>query len=343
MRPTYELIANGKDVTANFEGRLASITVVDESGESSDTLTIEVEDTAGEVVTPSRNMELRLRMGYAEEGLRDFGRFYVDSVRLKGPPDIITITARAALFTGADVQPEREEGAGKKFSWGEPLNTRKTQSHPPQTVRQLLHTLVNLQLGRLHKAPAEILDEALPHLDQNAETNISLITRIARERGYTAKVVDGYVVLKPKDQAITATGKRIPDLPLTPGDVSAYESDIGDRNRYGTVVARWQDVANAALVEERVGDKPPVMILGKTYASKDEAAKAAAAEMTRLRETGAELKLDMPLMVDVVADGRLALSGFRDELNGTWTARRVEHRLTPQSGAITSVTARQSA
>lgn len=342
MRPDYELICNGRDVTANFAGRLSSITVVDESGEASDTLTIEVEDTRGEVVMPARNMELRLKMGYAGDGLRDFGRFYVDTVRVKGPPDLITLTARAALFTSGDVQPDTETstGAGKKFDWGEALNTTHTQSHEPQAMRTLLHTLVHMQLGRLYKAPPELQDEQLPHLDQRNRTNIAFLTDLAKTRGVTVKVLDGVVVLKPKFDAVTATGKKIDPITLRPGDISDYDCEISDRHRYGSVIAQWHDLDNAVVVDERIGDKDPVMTLHQVFATKDEAAKAAAAAMSTLRESGSELKLEMPMNVDIIADGTVSLQGFRDELNGVWTARRAEHRLS-RSGATTSLVARR--
>ena len=124
--------------------------------------------------------------------------------------------------------------------------------------------------------------------------------------------------------------------------VSTYDAEVGDRHRYGSVVAQWHDLNNAVVFNERVGDKEPVMTLAKTYASKDEAAKAAASAMSTLRESGSELKLEMPLNVDIFADGPVELADFRDELNGRWTPRRVEHRL-DRSGAVTSVTARQLA
>ena len=95
MTPVYTLILEGKPL--ELYGRLLSLTVADRSGMEVDELTIDIDDSDGQVELPSKGKKITAIFGY--KGMeQNRGEYIVDEISHQGPPDIITIRARSADF-----------------------------------------------------------------------------------------------------------------------------------------------------------------------------------------------------------------------------------------------------
>ena len=123
-RPEWRLLANQTDITATIRERLVSLRYTDEAGIESDMLEIQLADHDPQhpLRLPPTGAELVLHLGY-EGGLKKIGLFVADELELSGPPNVMTIRARAAPFDESkggksqlQTQKRRKWEAGKKLS-----------------------------------------------------------------------------------------------------------------------------------------------------------------------------------------------------------------------------------
>ena len=89
----------------------------------------------------------------------------------------------------------------------------------------------------------------------------------------------------------------------------------------------WRDQQAAEDVEETAGEGDPLRRLRERFTSAEAARAAARAEWTRASRAGTQLSLSLPGNPDLVAEGRVQLTGFRPGVDGNWLVTGVEHQL----------------
>ena len=112
MQPNFRIIANKSDITKTVNGRLLSLEITDEIGIVSDSLTMQLDDRDGAIAVPPRGAELVVYMGY--DNVSEMGRFIVDEIELKSPPQTMIITARASNSMLDDIAAFK---APQTYSW----------------------------------------------------------------------------------------------------------------------------------------------------------------------------------------------------------------------------------
>ena len=90
----------------------------------------------------------------------------------------------------------------------------------------------------------------------------------------------------------------------------------------------------------KIGQGEPVLRLKRYYQAPGVARAAAQAEYDSRVRRQATLSLSMPGRIDVLAEGRLELAGFRPGVSGAWIVTRAEHSL-DDSGYRTDIEAEQ--
>lgn len=179
----------------------------------------------------------------------------------------------------------------------------------------------------------------LPHIDQIAESDINLVTRVAADLDAVAKPGGGRLVVAQRGESVSASGQTLPARRLTPANVSRYSWSTSLREPAGTVVATWRDTGAAEDKEEQAGDGDPVRRLRRTFPDQASAAEGAKAEHKKAQRLGTGLNVSLPGDPDLAAEGRLELSGFRSEVDGEWLIRSVTHRLSKGQGYTCDVSA----
>src|ERR1017187_9709025 len=96
LTPTYQVSANGADLTAKLKTCLISLTISDETGINSDSVEIEIDDRDGAVAIPPFGADLVVGIGYTETGIVAKGRFRVDEIETSGADRRMLIRARSA-------------------------------------------------------------------------------------------------------------------------------------------------------------------------------------------------------------------------------------------------------
>lgn len=325
MIPAFSIIANGIDITGRLDRRLVSLRLTDKPGMEADEAEIVVTDHDGALALPKIGATLRVAIGWRGR-LTDKGSFQVDEVTHSGPPDTITIRARAADFGGA-------------------LKEQREESYSSRTLGDILTTIAK-RLG-VEPAIADVLaDILIPHIDQTNESDANFLTRLGQDYDALATIKAGFLLFLPIGHPLTIGGKPLAAVSISRRDGDRHTYTEADRDGSVTAVkAKWRDLAAsrtryATAGEEKPGDEGSTKTLKRDYPSEAEALAAAAAELGRLKRAKREMRLSLSAgRADVIANGRLALSGWRPQIDGaTWLAGEVTHTI-DGSGFRTDVSA----
>ncbi|MCA8305472.1 phage late control D family protein [Burkholderia seminalis] len=338
-RAIYSITLNGKNITKKFDGRLISLTLQDNRGFEADQLDISLDDSDGALEIPSRGVTLKLAIGWAgaANGLVDKGEFMVDEVRHTGTPDVLTIRARSVdLRAGLSIKKER--------SWHR------------QTIGAIVRAIAshNKVEARISKAlDAQLVD----HIDQTAESDANLLSRLAKMFDAIATVKNGLLLFIKAGEATTASGKPLPAVTITRDVGDRHEFGVADRDTYSGVQAFYLNTRTAKKQSTTVkrrrrrttakrkkpidksgdvlfGTAENVKTLRHTYANKANATRAAKAEWEKLQRGVAEFSIVLALgRPELMTELPVTVRGYKrviDECN--WIIARVTHSIDGNGG-----------
>ena len=320
FRPSYRIEANGNDITAAIRQRFISMTLTDEAGIASDCMTLELDDSGAGINLPATGAELRVWLGY-EGAARFMGLYVVDEIELKGPPDRMTITAKAA--------PMKDSKAYTA------LHTQHNRSWTPRTLGDLAASIA-AEHGLTPAVSPALASHKLPHLDQADESNMNLLTRVAKSVGGIAKANDGKLIIVPQGEGKTISGKSMPTVSIARTSGTSHSVKLIGRQDYKRVVTVWRDTNAAQDKEATAGEGEPVRRIRHVYPDQAAAEKAAQTSLEAYRRGKSTLSVSLPGRTELAAEGRLTLSGFRSGVNGEWSITRVTHKLSA-GGYVTDV------
>jgi hypothetical protein len=307
MTPDFRIIADSTDITAALRDRLLSLSVSDAAGIESDTLEISLDDRGGVIALPRTGAELAVELGYIGAGLQRMGIYTVDEVGLSGPPQQMTIRARAA---------DLRQG----------LKKPRTRSWDEVWLADIVRSIA-AEHGYEARVGQMFESEALVHIDQADESDLHFLTRLARERGAVAKPAGGLLLFVPAGEAKSASGKTLPEVSLIAGQLSRWEVTLAERGKYPAVIAKWFDAAAAKEQTVTAGSGEPVFTIGRRYPDEPSAASAAEARLDAFTRGLATLRLSCPGDPLLMAEGKLTVTGLRSGADGAWSMTRVTHRL----------------
>ncbi len=320
LMPSYQVIANDSDITARVVDRLISLTLTDATGMESDILEIVLSDSdpADPLQIPPTGAELELFIGYDGTNAR-MGLFVCDEIELAGWPGEMTIRARAAVYD--------KSKKGKTD-----LQTQKNRSWPKDTKLADMVSKIAKEHG-LKPAVAQSLQSiTLPHIDQLDESDIHLLTRLAKQYDAIVKPSAGKLVLAKRGESKSTSGEQITPVLIHASNCARWRMIQSKRETAGMVVAYWQAVKSAKRKEVKVGSGEPVRRL-KTYYPNEEMALAAARSDLQRRGRGKQtLAMTVIGAPMYAAEAPLTAVGFRAGIDGEWLITRVLHRIDPSSG-----------
>lgn len=85
--PAYQVLVDGKDISATIRPRLMSMTITDNRGFTADTIELTLDDSDGLLDMPRRGATLRALIGWQGQALVDKGTYKIDEVEHSGAPD----------------------------------------------------------------------------------------------------------------------------------------------------------------------------------------------------------------------------------------------------------------
>ena len=321
-KPAIAVSVNGQDVSGVFLPRVASITITDTAGLQSDSVDIVLTDAnpLARLAIPPTGAEVVVALGYGFP-TSIVGTYVVDEVEVDGPPDRLRLRAFASTHGAGD--------GGQN-----PISEQRTRSWPDgTTVATLVETIAG-EAGFTAAVSAAAGEIVPPHIDQIAESDMALLTRIARDNGLVFKPGGGALVMVQAGESTSANGEALPVVALQRSDVSRWAMRIARREPAATVVASWHDTDAAETVDVEATGNPgdvagvtQVRRLRRPFADEASAQRAAQAEADRGSRAAKTLTLNLPGRADLTAEGRLDLTGFRPGVDGEWLIRQVVHQI----------------
>ncbi|MBC2658499.1 late control protein [Pseudomonas sp. MSSRFD41] len=319
MTPIFRVVADGRDITALINDRLVTLRTSDKPGMESDEFELRIDDRAQAVALPSRGASIEVFMGYSGQALARLGRYTVDEVVVSGPPDTIEIRGKASDM----------RGSGK---------TTRSGSWEDVPLQQIVRDIA----ARNGWQPVCPVTTKVPRVDQLNESDFNFITRLAKQYDCTAKVADGKLLVLPRQEGLSATGKALGMVTITRRDVSRYQFRLGDRSTHKAVQTKHQDKKSGKLrVVDLSNDDspdglPPVHTDRHIYPNKSAAEQAAKARLAAFNRSTAGVRLEMPGRTDLFAERMINAQGFKVGLDGEYLVDSVEQVFT-QSGWSTTV------
>jgi phage protein D len=186
MKPEFQIIADGADITALINDRLLLLRVLDKAGLESDELEVRIDDRDGAVTLPRKGARLEVLLRYEGQALARLGAYTVDTVEFAGPPDAIVVRGRASDMRGTGK-------AARSGSW-ESVSLARIVAD------------VSARNGWQPRCP---VTTRVARADQLKESDFHFITRLARQHDCTAKVADGKLLVLPRQSGQTASGKAL--------------------------------------------------------------------------------------------------------------------------------------
>lgn len=324
----YRITANDRDITAMIRKRFLKMTLQDSAGEDSDTVAIELDNRDDLIRLPPTGAELKVWIG--EPGKLVFkGAYEVDELEEPLDDQALVIHGKAAKMLGGIKAPR--DATFDDITFGG-LVTKMAAEH-----------------GYIPAVSPDLAGHVFTHIDQRAESDMNLLTRLSRELGAVAKPVAGRLVVVPKGQAKTVTGNALPVIPINDRQNSSGRVTIQERNNYSSVVAFWFSEAEqrkvpavAAVVAgvvavfeapadtgEAVADAASVTgaryTIRKTYTDAKAAQEAAVAKLKQLSRGKSTMSINRPLTPEIVAECHLDVTNHRQSANRLWQVESVTH------------------
>ena len=322
----YMILINGADVTEKWksERRLLSIEAEDKEGETSDAVSLELDDRAPHIAWPPEGASLRLFLGNSADDITDLGTYTLDAPEASSPPSRLTVKGHAANFISSGP--------------GLPMQTERTRQWELSTLGVMTATIAK-DHGLVSRIQTALASEVVGNLEQIDESDLQFLSRVAKGFGARVRVKGGLVS---GNLEVVGAGSVLPSVVLTPRDVERWAAPLGTRLKPGTVVATWHNPRTGLSGVKTAGNGEPRLVLAEVF---DTSAAALSAVKSRLKDgdrKSAQINIALTkLNTGLSAGAEIAMSGFRSEIDTVWNVVEVRHRVTANM-ARTSLTAERA-
>jgi len=303
MKPVLDLRISGGPSSATANDRLISLRLEDEAGEKSDLLELVFDDRAPHIALPPKGVEIDVALGFGTAV--SLGTFTVDGVSASATPArTVTVSAKPVSMAASIKEPRTR-------TWSAP------------TLRTIVETIA-AEHGLEPALVADLANYAYPHLVQAGESDLNLLTRLARQHDAVAKPKDGRLLFYRR-------GDNDPGsvITLTAEDFATWDWKNDDRPLYNRCIAWWRDFDLGIRRKIELGSGEPVIELRHTYQSEGVARSAAETELrSSNRQEGSFIGRLAHGNPYLRAERRINVSGLRDGPDGLWMLTRVSHGYT---------------
>ncbi len=302
----YQVKANGQDITRILQTQLLMLRVTDAQGDTSDTVEIELDNRGQRFQFPETGASLDVSIGYGDD-LIFKGTYEVDEIEEPLESDTLTIHGKAAKM---------------KASFKAPRDA----SFDDITLGALVE-----QIAGAHQFEPVISDTLaaihFEHIDQVGESDMNLLTRLARDHGAMAKPVANRLLVLTKDEAKTAKGNEIQPLVIDDPAPSRGRVTIAERSNYQQVKAYFFDEDIQERQEVTAGSGEPIYVIRTRYPTAERAQAKADAKLRALQRGKKSMALTRPLIPELIAETPITVKNHKDSANGDWIVEEVTHQI----------------
>ncbi|HEY8136279.1 MAG TPA: contractile injection system protein, VgrG/Pvc8 family [Methylocystis sp.] len=309
MTPFVEISLGGTPLSG-FQKRTLSGQIVEYDGEHADELHIAVSNYDGRLRKPKTDETVMVRLGWKETGAVKVGQFVITEIVKNGPRAEFQITGHSA-----DLKKTLKEQKTRSWTKGKKL---KDVLEDVAKDNQL-ELAVDEELGSI---------EIEKIIAQTGESDMHLVTRLARQFNALSKFQNKKLVFVKKGAGKTASGQDAGSETITPNDCEGFSFSQGARNERGKGKAVHYDRSKAKRsTEESQGgvqsDGVPDYVAPQIYGTQVEAKWIALSRKKKFdRETKRFNCTRAPGQVGLAPGGVATTKGFGDDDDGEWTVKR---------------------
>jgi phage protein D len=328
-KAAFAVTVGGRPVNSAFNDCLIEIVVTDSAGLNADTASIELDDSGGFLLLPSKNDPLSIALGWEGAPLGVVFEGKIEEVLSTGGRSDgrkLHITAKSA-DTESKIKEHREKHWDDK-SLGDVLQDAGGYAGVSVKVHPKLASIKREWWG------------------MSGQSFIAFGDKIAREVGGTFKIRNKQATLVPRNEGIGAGGSSLAPIIARWGDnlISWSLTPARGRPQFKKFFTRWYDykgakwkretVEAAAAVEPESGDRFSEY---DADASNDRAGSS--------KKGGDREKGGGTVVIDgnpnAKAEAPCIVIGARPGIDGTYRTDTAQHNFTRGSGYITTLTVKQ--
>ena len=342
----YSITIDGQNVSSAFNPILISLEIELTEGGETDRLTIELDDSNGQIQLPSVGANVSAAIGWSDSGSIVSFQGFTDEPKSSGTTPkgadqeegsieqllshgdrgsgrTLTITAHSADLTGKIKQPMQAHADNMTFGdvakqWGQKAGLSSIQ--------------VDSALNSVKRAYWGIANESF----------MTWAARTARDLSATFKIIGSTGVFVPRAGGLSASGQALTGINATWGInlLSWSIAPVLGRPNFGTFSTRTWDALKATWSVATMGEGGS----GPTHTEQFKAPDQDQAQ-ARSGSNSAESKRDRGGADTVTIDGEpdaqpsapCTVAGIRAGVDGGYTINRVKHRLSRSSAFITTL------
>lgn len=311
MRPIFKI--TGLSDAAN--DRVLSINIQDNAGIEGDNVTITLDDRDYEMTWIPPGTRIDVFLGYDKTGLVHMGHYEVDEAQHKE-------SQAAQVVIKGNAQYHSEKSGIKK-----PV----TQPWDEQSLASIVGAIA-ARNGYGAEIDPEVAAFYYDHLDQDQESDIHFLSRLAEKHDCYVKLQDGKLLFMSRERTTGAvTVEKNTQTQWTDVGWRTIGTDLSAtvnlRQKYNSVRTHWIDKESNECVYEVAGSGEPQFDVRRSYEHRGQAKMAAEKKLKRLaRGEGQIDSLSLPGDPNIRAEMELSLVGFRPEICAMqWITTRVTH------------------
>jgi phage protein D len=308
--PVLAISIGGQDVSSKINPRVLKGRVTRHDGDKADEMELTLSNYDGLLAKPRRGATLTIALGFHEfGGAVDRGAYIIQDVTKSGGPAVFHVTGQSADL--------------KKT-----LKTQKTRAWTaPKTLGDVLSEVAsdNGLKAAVDGALASIAIDKI--IAQTGESDMHLVTRLARRFDAVGKFAQGMLAFVPKGAGTTASGASIAAVTITPEDCETFSVHDSDRSVRGKSHAKvWnRATATSTDVTGDAGDGGPDYGYPETFGSTAEATRAAAGRAKAFARGKKTLSATLrPPVAVPVPGGVVTTQGFGDDDDASFIVKTVE-------------------
>ncbi|MCR6673218.1 phage late control D family protein [Devosia ginsengisoli] len=327
-KAAFRVIVDGDDITGNLTPILTSLTVQDKAGQSSDTASLEIDDTDGKIIMPSPRSKISIELGWSDTGVGQVFSGVVDEVEAKGGRSGRSISISAK---GLDTRGKAKQGQRRHFD--------------NATVEEAL-TAAGKTAGLAVKVDSAFASITREYIGLDNESFVSFGERLAREVGGTFKIVGDTAILADRNGGRGVGGQALPTIRAEWGvNLHSYSiMPILGRPIEKRAAARSFDkeVADyvASFADTGTDDAETDKEAPFLEPDEDSASARASADAKQADRKAGEGTVVIEGNIDAQPEGVCEVVGCRPGIDGSYRIDAVSHSHS-RSGFITTLTLAQ--
>lgn len=285
--PKYELFINGKLINRTY---ITKIDITDEIDNMTDSISI---STIKELEPPKENDEIMLYAG--RETLIFMGSYFVSST---------TITNQMLSFKASGL------------NLNSTLKSKKSRAWERGKICGVVSKIAG-ENGLTSKCDS---DAFISHEAQSNESDMSFLSRLAKERNMTFAIKNKTLIFWDKSKEIVA-----PYL-CNIKETSSYSIEKNFKAKYKKATLKYQDTKSKKSIELSVGSGEPVLELNGSFNSKSEAKKFAQDKLDNTNKGTIRGSISREFSPLAMAGGKIVIANtlYND---GEYSIKRVSHSL----------------